>query len=147
MRGYAAALKMRREHAKLTVRELSGLIGRSTTFVTDFELRKKSNPPEPDMMRRLAQVLNWSEDEQLRAWGYQLGGDEQRGNPFPLDDPRWPLVEKVKLLSVGDPGADFTIKALGQLLDLYLNETELFTAPRESVSNVDVNIAHNIFNE
>jgi transcriptional regulator with XRE-family HTH domain len=72
MNGYATVLKARREQHKLTVRQLAERIERSTTFVTDFELKKKANPPEPEMMRRLAQALNWSVDEQLREWGYEL---------------------------------------------------------------------------
>src|SRR6478609_4572543 len=106
MRNYATALKMRRELAHMTVRELSEKIGRSSTFVTDFELKKKANPPEPDMMRRLSQALNWSEDEQLRAWGYELSSTEdRRGNPFPLNDPRWRIVVKLQRLDINDAGA------------------------------------------
>jgi transcriptional regulator with XRE-family HTH domain len=89
MNGYATVLKARREQHKLTVRQLAERIERSTTFITDFELKKKANPPEPEMMRRLAQALNWSVDEQLREWGYELSASEapQRGNPFPPSIP------------------------------------------------------------
>src|SRR4051794_12722360 len=94
MNGYANVLKARREQHKLTVRQLAERIERSTTFITDFELKKKANPPEPEMMRRLAQALNWSVDEQLREWGYELAASDepQRGNPFPPSDPRWQLI-------------------------------------------------------
>jgi len=143
MRNYATALKMRRELAHMTVRELSEKIGRSSTFVTDFELKKKANPPEPDMMRRLSQALNWSEDEQLRAWGYELSSNEdRRGNPFPPNDPRWRIVVKLQRLDINDAGASFTVKALEQLLDLYLTEDELFIGPLGNASNSVDDVAH-----
>ena len=126
MNGYATALKARREQANLTVRQLSERIERSTTFITDFELRKKSNPPEPEMMERLAAALNWPVVEQLRDWGYAIGDAEQRANPFERSDPRWQLVEKLKQVDIEAIGATFTLKALGELLSLYTNDPDLF---------------------
>jgi hypothetical protein len=104
-------------------------------------LKKKANPPEPEMMRRLAQALNWSVDEQLREWGYELSAGEaaNRANPFPPSDPRWTLVVKLQRIDIKDPGADFVVKAMGQLLDLYLTEEELFIEPIGNVnSTLDV---------
>jgi transcriptional regulator with XRE-family HTH domain len=136
MNSYAHELKARREQARLTAKTLAERIERSQTFVTDFELKKKANPPEPEMMRRLAQVLNWSEDEQLRAWGYELGKEQaNRGNPFPPSDPRWTLIIKLQRIDIKEPGADFVVKAMGQLLDLYLTEEELFIEPIGNASN------------
>jgi transcriptional regulator with XRE-family HTH domain len=141
MNNFASDLKTRREQARLTVRALGDLIERSPTYIVDFELRKKSNPPEPEMMRRLAKVLNWSEDEQLRSWGYELSASEaaNRANPFPPSDPRWQLIVKLQRIDIKDPGADFVVKAMGQLLDLYLTEEELFVEPIGNVnSTLDV---------
>jgi transcriptional regulator with XRE-family HTH domain len=145
MNSYAVELKLRREREKMTVRDLAAAIDRSTTFVTDFELRKKSNPPEPEMMRRLGEALRWSVDEQLQAWGYELSLPASSTvdptpafpdtNPFPLNDLRWKIVVKMQRLDVHDPGADFTIKAIDKLLDLYLTEDELFVGPMGNASN------------
>ena len=143
MNNFASDLKTRREQRRLTVRALGDLIERSPTYIVDFELRKKSNPPEPEMMRRLAKVLNWSEDEQLRAWGYELSSNEdRRGNPFPPNDPRWRIVVKLQRLDINDAGASFTVKALEQLLDLYLTEDELFIGPLGNASNSVDDVAH-----
>jgi hypothetical protein len=57
------------------------------------------------MMRRLAEALRWSVDEQLQAWGYELAEHDdsdaerpsvQDTNPFPPDDPRYGIVERLK---------------------------------------------------
>lgn len=69
---YGEELRRRRDRRELTVRDLGRLIDRSPTFVTDFEINKKSNPPEPEMMSRLESVLGWAVADQLSAWGYQI---------------------------------------------------------------------------
>lgn len=82
MNRYAAELKKRREDSGMTVRVLAERVGRSATFIADFENKKKSNPPEPEMMDRLAGVLNWSSAEQLEAWGYNgLTGEKPNDDP------------------------------------------------------------------
>jgi hypothetical protein len=111
---------------------LAERIERSQTFVTDFELKKKANPPEPEMMRRLAQVLNWSEDEQLRSWGYELSASEAANRGATRSRraiPAGTLIVKLQRIDIKEPGADFVVKAMGQLLDLYLTEEELFIEP------------------
>ena len=108
MIGYAKELKTRREAAGLTVRALGDLIGRSGTFVTDFELRKKSNPPDPETMRRLEDALGWAVSDQLRAWGYPLpDAPLSLVNPFDRDDMRFRVVEELKALDLNGPDAAF----------------------------------------
>ena len=129
MNGYATALKARREQANLTVRQLSERIERSTTFITDFELRKKSNPPEPEMMERLAAALNWPVVEQLRDWGYAIGDAEQRANPFERDDPRWHYVETLKRFDLTDEYDAFVLVAAAKVLQLIDGDRALLADP------------------
>jgi transcriptional regulator with XRE-family HTH domain len=86
MKRYAQELKARREAARMTVRQLGEAIGRSNTYVVDFENQKKSNPPEPEPMLRIGEVLGWSVAEQLDAWGYPL-------DAVPAHDDQAPVVE------------------------------------------------------
>jgi transcriptional regulator with XRE-family HTH domain len=130
MNSYANELKARREQARLTAKTLADLIERSQTFVTDFELRKKANPPDPEMMRRLAEVLNWSEDEQLRSWGYTLSGEDDRANPFTLDDPRWHIVEQLRRIEPTTAGARFALRVMTETAASYLSDAELYKGPK-----------------
>jgi transcriptional regulator with XRE-family HTH domain len=84
MKQYAEQLKARREAARMTVRQLGEAIGRSNTYVVDFENQRKSNPPEPEPMRRISEVLGWSPAEQLAAWGYALDTVQTHDDPAPI---------------------------------------------------------------
>lgn len=104
MNSYGRELKRRRDAASMTVRALGDLIERSGTFVTNFELGRASNPPEPEMMRRLAEALDWPVSEQLRAWGYAVdAAPVALVNPFPPEDIRWKLVEAMKQIPLDGP--------------------------------------------
>jgi transcriptional regulator with XRE-family HTH domain len=84
MKRYAEELKARRDAARMTVRQLGEAIGRSNTYIVDFENQRKSNPPEPEPMRRLGEVLGWSIAEQLAAWGYGLDDVTSYSDPAPI---------------------------------------------------------------
>jgi transcriptional regulator with XRE-family HTH domain len=86
MKRYAEELKARRDAARMTVRQLGTAIGKSNTYVVDFENQRKSNPPEPEPMRRIGEVLGWPIADQLAAWGYALDG-------VPAQDDQAPIVE------------------------------------------------------
>lgn len=108
MKTYATELKRRREAAGMTVRVLGDRIDRSATFVTDFELARKSNPPEPQVMTAFANVLGWPVSDQLRAWGYAIEGPPQAlVNPFHRDDIRFRVVEAMKALDMSGPDGPF----------------------------------------
>ena len=126
MNTYADDLKQHRERANLTVRELAAAIDRSTTFITDFELRKKSNPPEPAMMERIAQVLRWPVSDQLQAWGYPLDAAENRANPFARDDPRYAFVETLQRFDLSDEYDAYATVTVAQLLRTLDSERDRF---------------------
>ncbi len=96
MKDFGIALRQKREAKGLTVRGLGQLIDRSPTYVNDFEIAKKAYPPDPEMVRRLADALDWPVAEQLMALGYLDRGDSLVGNPFEVTDPRWKIVEALR---------------------------------------------------
>lgn len=99
MKNYGAELRYRRDRAGLTLRDLAQLIETSPTYVTDFENAKKSNPPDPIAMQRIATVLDWPVIDQIAAWGYQINTTPQNApperNPFPVGDRRHELFDKI----------------------------------------------------
>jgi transcriptional regulator with XRE-family HTH domain len=108
MNDYGRELKRRREVAGMTVRALGDLIERSGTFVTNFELGKTSNPPEPAMMARLAEALRWPVSEQLAAWGYAVESAPQAlVNPFEPGDIRHRIVEEMRAIDMDGPDGGF----------------------------------------
>ena len=120
MKTYARELKQRREAAGLTTRRLGDRIDRSSSFVTDFELARKSNPPEPEMMRRLADALNWPVADQLRAWGYPVEtGPVTLENPFDRNDIRWRVVEAMRALDLTGPDRGFWLSHFALELRMY----------------------------
>jgi Helix-turn-helix. len=129
MNTYGDELKRRRDAKKWTVREVASLVDRSPTYINDFEIRRKSNPPEPEMMRRLAEVLNWPVVEQLRDWGYAIGDAEQRANPFERDDPRWHYVETLKRFDLTDEYDAFVLVAAAKVLQLIDGDRALLADP------------------
>jgi hypothetical protein len=52
------------------------------------------------------------------------------------------LIVKLQRIDIKEPGADFVVKAMGQLLDLYLTEEELFIEPIGNASNPVDGITH-----
>lgn len=127
MKLYATELKRRREEAGMTTRRLGDRIDRSSTFITDFELAKKSNPPEPLMMKRLAEVLDWPVIDQLQAWGYPVEGPPQTiANPFDRDDPRYAFVETIKRFDLSDEYDAYVLVAAAQVLKLIDEDRERF---------------------
>ena len=118
MKNYGDELRYRRDRAGLTLRELAQLIDTSPTYVTDFENAKKSNPPEPAAMQRIATALDWPVIDQLAAWGYAVGGKPAQSakddlNPFPAGDRRRRIFEKIEwgnplLLALINDLLDFT---------------------------------------
>ena len=97
MKHYGDELRYRRGRASLTIRDLAQLIDTSPTYVTDFENAKKSNPPDPPTMQRIAAALNWPVSDQLSAWGYADRGQPtgSPGNPFPSGDRRRDLFDAI----------------------------------------------------
>jgi transcriptional regulator with XRE-family HTH domain len=122
---YGAELKKRRDDKRLTTRELGDRIDRSPTFITDFEIGRKSNPPEPEIMLRLDDVLGWPVIDQLSAWGYKVTDDPPvvRANPFEQFDLRWHVVEAMR-------GIDIDYEENEWLLQMMLRQLRSDEMPR-----------------
>lgn len=95
---YAEELKRKRQIAGLTLRQLASQVDRSPTLLNDFELGRKSNPPDPDLMASIAAALDWPERSQLEYWGYDMGTQEG----VELTPAQADLIETVKRRKISD---------------------------------------------
>lgn len=58
-------------------RELAAKIEKAPSWVSNFISEKLANPPEPETLRLIEEVLGISEYEVLRAYGYLQSPDEE----------------------------------------------------------------------
>ena len=70
MQEYSALIKSAREAKGMTIDDQSRALGRPTSFVWRIEQGKNANPPDPETVRALGEVLEITRTAQLLALGY-----------------------------------------------------------------------------
>lgn len=128
----ASLIRTRREALGLSQIGLAHAIGTSSAYMSQIE-KGRSNWPQ-NLIVPLSKALGVSEVEMAIAAGLlspDAATQDRHNNPFAPDDLRWQLVEKLKRLTMDAPGAEFTVKSMGQLIDLYFNEPELYAQSTE----------------
>lgn len=139
-----AFVRRTREDKGWTLDYMGRLIGRPQTWVSNLEVGRKKNLPEPEELRALARVLDVSVDDMLTAAGYLKASDRQRdvANPFERTDPRWRVVEALKQLDLGNDRHRFIVESAQLVVGMTEQNYPYNTTPSPEVparsENVDV---------
>lgn len=114
-----------REREGLTLDAFGRRLGRPATWVFNMETGKRKNLPEPEELRAVAAALGVSHVDLLEASGYLTPADRGSavtGNPFPMDDPRWQVVETLRRFPLNEKQAESISGVIGLMAEKSQNE-------------------------